>query len=102
MMETLVSAGRGRSLTLGIVGVLRIKGARGLMGVTGREWLRYQAKTVWWGRLLVGGGGVEMMEAERTFVTVFCRVSGGADDRVEGGAEEGGYCGFHCCGSRGS
>jgi hypothetical protein len=40
------------------------------------------------------------MGAERTFVTVFCRVCRGADDRVEGGAEEGGYCRFHRCGSR--
>ena len=47
MMLTLVSAGFGRSRTLRTVGIDRtaVVLGEGLMGVAGREWDRYQAKT---------------------------------------------------------
>lgn len=54
MMDTAVEAGSGREERSGRVGKdavsglegMVIEGARGLMGVTGREWRRYQTNTV--------------------------------------------------------
>lgn len=67
-------------------------GARGLMGWTGREWLRYHAKTtdirlVLLGRSRGGKGGWEWRGY--TSVAVFGGVGACAYDGEAGGGEEG-------------
>jgi hypothetical protein len=74
MMLTDVSSGEGRADTDGTVGCavpeIVIDAARGLIGVAGREWSRYQAKT----RDVYERAGSATWGKEFTFMAEFGRI----------------------------
>ncbi len=73
-----------------------MEGARGFMGVAGREWVMYQANTVRWSEGRRWRGRRREGRTDCTFVTVFCGVGTCTHDGEMGGGEEGFHGGFHC------